>query len=323
MAFQNQNFYFPLQKGRYEVTPGLHALGTDFGNGHDDTLIFHIDANFSRYHQEKISARKERLDKYYCVEALAPTIQSYVARFIVRQLCQEHPKFFHYRRQDNFHYLACRLTGERLIFDRYFKLLSPLLENNGYLDTLDGLAMQLQEDFALLGITDTGEDRISALHLCFPNHWAAEEKIGRSFLNSHTPVPGMAKINRHVIPLLTSLLNRGPYVRFAWGLASDNRLNHHPIAPKNIDAGQWQGRHFDPANPQLYLRVERQVIQGFPAINTLLFTIRTYFYDVATLKQSKQQCQTLRAALQSMSAETLRYKGLTQNLPLILDWLEK
>lgn len=323
MTLQDQNFYFPLHKGRYEVTPGLHALGTDFGNGHDDTLIFQIDANFSHYHQEKISARKERLDKYYCVQALAPTIQSHITRFIIYQLCQEHPKFFHYLRQDNHHHLSCQLTGDRLIFDRYFKLLSSQPDNNGYRDSLDGLAMQLQEDFALLEITDAGDDRISALHLCFPNHWAAEEKIGQSFLNSHLPVPGMTKISRHVVPLLTSLLNRGPYVRFAWGLASDNRLNHNPIAPKDIDADQWQGRHFDPANPELYLRVERQVIQGFPAINTLLFTIRTYFYDVATLKQSKQQCQALRAALQSMSAETLHYKGLTQSLPLILGWLDK
>ena len=319
----HQNFYFPLQKGRYEVTPGLHLLGTDFGNGHDDTLIFQIDTYFPRYHQEKISARKESLEKYYCVTALAPTTQSQIVRFLIQQLCQEHPDLFHYQRQKNHHHLSCQLTGDRLTFDPHFNLVSSQPDNLGYQDGLDALAMQLQDDLALLEVSaDRETDKISALHLCFPNHWAAEEKIGQSFLHSHTPVPGMEKINRQIQPLLTSLLKRGPFVRFAWGLATDDRLNHHPIAPKNIATAQWQGRRFDPASPELYLRVERQVIMGFPAINTLLFTIRTYFYDVADLKHDNAKRQALLSALQTMSPETLRYKGLAQSLPLILEWLQ-
>jgi len=322
MSTRNQNCYFPLQKGRYEVTPGLHVLGTDFGNGPDDKLIFQIDANFSRYRDEKITARKESLEKYYCVEALAPNKKSYIARFIMHRLCQEHPTLFRYQFQDNHHHLLCRLTGDNLIFDPDFILLVTPPDSNGYVDNLDGLALQMQEDFALVEISDKRHDRITALHLCFPNHWAAEEKIGQSFLSSHAPVPGMARINQHANQLLNSLLNRGPFVRFAWGLATDNRLNHHPVAPEYTNNDQWQGRRFDSANPELYLRVERQVIQGFPAIETLLFTIRTYFYDIATLKQSPEKRQALQSALQSMSAATLHYKGLAQNLPLILDWLD-
>jgi hypothetical protein len=105
-------------------------------------------------------------------------------------------------------------------------------------------------------------------------------------------------------------------------LATDKYLNHHPNAPEGLDKNLWLGRHFDPTNPHLYLRVERQVIHGFPSINTFLFTIRTYFYDVATLKQSPSKRQAIQSALQSMSAATLRYKGLAESLPLILDWLE-
>jgi hypothetical protein len=322
MTTSDQNCYFPLQKGRYEVTPGLHVLGTDFGNGPEDTLIFQIDANFSCYREEKITARKERLEKYYCIEALAPTKKSYIARFIMHRLCQEHPTLFRYQLQNNQHCLSCQLTGETLIFDPDFVLLRPLPDSNGYVDCLDGLAMQVQEDFALVEITNKGHDRITALHLCFPNHWAAEDKIGQSFLSSHASVPGMAKINQRADLLLNNLLHRGPFVRFAWGVATDNRLNHHPVAPKYANNDQWQGRRFTPTYPELYLRVERQVIQGFPAIDSLLFTIRTYFYDIATLKQSPEKRRALLSALQSMSPETLRYKGLAEDLPLILDWLD-
>jgi hypothetical protein len=322
MTIQDQNFYFPLNKGRYEVTPGLHTLGTDFGNGHNDTLIFQFDANFTRYRDEKISSRKERLDKYYCIDALSSVTQSYITRFIILQLCQEHPKLFDYEQHHDHYHLSCRLTGEELVFGSDFTLLSPQTDNHDYQDCLDALAMQVQEDLALVEISPAGNDRINALHLCFPNHWAAEDKIGQTFLTSHAPVPGMEKLNQRANQLLTSLLNRGPFVRFAWGLATDNRLNHHPIAPENIDTGQWQGRRYDPTHPELYLRIERQVLKGFSAINTILFTIRTYFYDVETLKQSEDKRRALLSALRSMSPETQRYKGLTQSLPIILEWLE-
>jgi hypothetical protein len=323
MSTRDQNCYFPLPKGRYEVTPGLNALGTDFGNGHDDNLIFQIDANFPRYREEKITARKERLEKYYCAGTLAPDKKSYITRFIINQLCEEHPSLFHHQKRNNHHHLFCQLTDDILKFNSDFVLLNPLPDSNGYVDSLDGLAMQVQEDIALVEITDNGHDCITALHLCFPNHWAAEDKIGQSFLDSHAPVPGMAKINQHADRLLTNLLHRGPFVRFAWGLATDDRLNHHPVTPDYVNTEQWQGRCFNPTNPVLFLRVERQVIQGFPAINTLLFTIRTYFYDVAILKRASEKRQALQSALQSMSAATLHYKGLTQNQPFILDWLNR
>ena len=323
MSTRDQNCYFPLQKGRYEVTAGLYPLGTDFGNGHDDKLIFQIDANFPRYREEKITARKERLEKYYCAGTLAPDKKSYITHFIINRLCQEHPTLFRIQVWNNHHHLLCRLTDDRLKFDPDFILLSPLPDSNGYVDSLDGLAMQVQEDIALVEIPDNGHDRITALHLCFPNHWSAEDKIGQSFLDSHAPVPGMAKINQQADKLLTSLLHRGPFVRFAWGLATDDRLNHHPVSPDSANTELWHGRCFDPTNPELYLRVERQVIQGFPVINTLLFTIRTYFYDVAILKRVPEKRRALQSALQSMSAATLHYKGLSQNLPLILDWLNR
>jgi len=322
MINKKQNFYFPLDKGQYQVSPGLHALGTDFGNSNADNLIFQFDENFDHYRQTKIAARTEALEKYYCKEELVTKKISIINRFIIQQLCHESPDLFSYQEQNNQHYLHCELTGETLVFDPQYKLSGNHPDSIRYVDGLDALAMQVQEDIALVEKTNDGRDRIVALHLCFPNHWAAKDKISKSFLASHAPVPGMEKINQRAEQLLNSLLNKGPYVRFAWGLATDKYLNHHPIAPEGVDKNLWQGRCFDPTNPHLYLRMERQVIHGFPSIDTFLFAIRTYFYDVATLKQSPSKRQALLSALQSMSAATLHYKGLAESLPLILDWLE-
>lgn len=323
MPKHEQNFYFPLEKGQYQVTPGLHALGTDFSNNNADRLIFQLDDNFGHYRETKIAARTESLDKYYCSEQLDANKRSIINQFIFRQLCHENGDLFSSQHQDNQHCLSCRLTGETLVFDSHYELTATQPDTTGYEDGLDALAMQVQEDLALVERTSDGQDRIVALHLCFPNHWAAQDKIGKSFLASHAPVPGMEKVNQRVEQLLNSLLNKGPYVRFAWGLATDTKLNHHPLAPEGIDTKLWRGRRFDPDKPELYLRVERQVIYGFPELDAFLFTIRTYFYDVAELKQSPEKRLALQSALQSMSDATLEYKGLTENKPLILDWLQK
>ncbi len=83
-----------------------------------------------------------------------------------------------------------------------------------------------------------------------------------------------------------------------------------------------QGRVSIP-EPALYLRIERQVIWGFPAVEAALFTIRTYFQDVKVMKkQFPGQCDQLRAAIQSMSPASLHYKGLVHQWQDILAWLD-
>lgn len=116
------------------------------------------------------------------------------------------------------------------------------------------------------------------------------------------------------------LLYNGPYVRFAWGLATDTRLNHHPQPPVGvISASEWQGRVFNPDQPQLYLRTERQLILGLPEVGALLFTIRTYFENIGNLEDERKD--QLRLAIESMDEATLLYKGIGRSRDDILGWL--
>ena len=138
MPIHEQNFYFPLEKGQYQVTPGLHAFGADFGNNNADRLLFQFDENFDHYRQTKLAARTESLDKYYCQEELDTQKMSIINRFIIQQLCHESPELFSHQEQNNQHCLYCRLTDETLVFDSHYELSGIQADSPEYLDGLTG-----------------------------------------------------------------------------------------------------------------------------------------------------------------------------------------
>lgn len=133
----------------------------------------------------------------------------------------------------------------------------------------------------------------------------------------------MEKINRQGDAIAHTMITQKPMVRFAWGLSTNTRLNHHPESPPAVSVSQWQGRNFDPQHPQLYLRIERQVIWGLPEYEAALFTVRTYFRDCGVVKKDSILRSKLYAAIQSMTPKSLIYKGLVESKTSILEWLEK
>ncbi|MDX2243022.1 MAG: DUF3445 domain-containing protein [Leptolyngbyaceae cyanobacterium bins.302] len=315
--------YFPLANGRYEVKPGLVRFGTDFGNGEADQQVFQIDDNFAHYCQVKQQARRERLSKYVQTQNFTPAVERAIAQFMVDRLVQDHPQIFHLEQPLNYFVFQNQLTQERLIFNQNFDLQEIEAQVEiPYVSALDALVNQVQDDVTI--VSRAGEQHwISAIHLCFPNHWSAEEKIGREFARVHEPVAGMEAMNRRGVAIVHTMITRPPTVRFSWGISTDTRLNHHPEPPPEIPATQWKGRYFNPADPRLYLRIERQVVWGFPAVDAALFSIRTYFRDCQVLKQDAHLRSQLSAAIRSMSPESLAYKGLASRQAVILKWLEE
>ena len=316
-------FYFPPANGRYEVKPGLFPLGTDFGNDRLDQRVFQIDSNYREYIRQKNRALNENIQKYFCTDN--PSLQSLiqVSNYIAKQLCYEYPEYFTLEKNEDHLIMHCCVEKSLNQPDVYIPTRTASTDINLALSAINDLMQHIQEDIAIIELNEKGQDCISLLHLCFPNHWSAEDKIGKSFISSHMPVPGMSKINQRITQLLDAMINKGPFVRFAWGLSTDRRLNHHPEAPASVSQKNCSGRHFDPEHPELYLRVERQVINGFPDINAALFTIRTYFYDVSDIKNRPEKRDALVSALQTMSPEALTYKGLADSQPAILDWLAR
>jgi len=324
-AVDNAAYYFPLMSGRYEVKPGMMPFGCCLGNTQVDEQVFQIDDNFSDYRQAKLLAREERLSKYYQTCNYSQAVASAIARLIINRLTQEHPNYFECEKLiDNTLKFHSRLTKETLYFDAQLQL--QKVEGSqvvpAYASTLDALAAQVQEDLGIICRLADGNNFLSAVHLCYPNHWSAEKKIGQDFAKIHTPVAGMEKINRRGKAIANTMITHKPMVRFAWGLSTDTRLNHHPEPPPNVSVSQWQGRNFDLQNPRLYLRIERQVIWGIPEYEAALFTIRTYFRDCAVVKKDSILNSKLYAAIESMTPEALIYKGLVESKVSILRWLE-
>ncbi len=286
--------YFPPAIGRYEVKPGLFRFGKPLGGGEADGHVFQIDSSFPRYRQTKLESRAERLGKYFRVRDLAPETERAVVTFIVDRLIHEHPDLFALDGR----VLRCALTGDRVLLDDA--------------TAFDTLASQVQEVPAIVSVKDD-QHWISALHICFPNFWAPEEKIGASFAAIHEPVAGMEQMNRQSGDLVNVMLNATDgLVRFAWGITSDDELNHHPDKPSSS---------FDPANPSAFVRVERQTVWGFPNLGAALFTIRTYFHDCALIRRDTQRRASLIAALRSMSPASLAYKRLDNTRDELIHWL--
>ncbi|MFO8025929.1 heme-dependent oxidative N-demethylase family protein [Thiohalophilus sp.] len=313
--------YFPLSSGQYAIKPGFYRLGHDFGNGATDRRLFQLDRQFADYRQVKQDARCEQLDKYFCVTPEAADLAPILNRFLIDRLCSDFPGYFHLFQTREEQQLDCGLSGQSLQFTRdgHYLGASPANPANTppYCNGLDALALQVQEDLALLDLR--GEQaRLCAIHLCQPNHWDPREKIGRDFAKIHQPVPDMHRINARAAQLLQACLQEGPFVRFAWGIATDERLNHHPDPPPGTDRQQWQGRAFDPVHPAAWLRVERQVLHGLPQTSALLFTIRTYHTPLTRLSVNEQQL--LYQAIAGMEPHHREYKGLADPTAL-LNWL--
>lgn len=306
--------YTPFATGAYRVEAGLHSLERSFGNGAADHQVFQIDAAFERYLANKKANRGEDIQKYFSTDRFTPDLGCAAVSFMVSQLIQEHPSGFSFEENA----LRCELTGETILFDEEFNLLPG--SDESYLCAFDAVVSQVQEDVCVVRVDDQG-DRLVAAHVCSPSHWDPRNKIGENFVKIHEPVAGIEKVNAKAASLLEALVKDGRYQRFGWGVTTDDRLNHHPEAPRGFSGslGEWSGKCFDSNNPRLFVRVERQTLIGLPDVSAFLFTIRLHFVDCVTLSRAERSA--LCSALLSMSPEARDYKGLTQSFDAMVEWL--
>lgn len=301
----NLQKYLPFLNGKYSTAPGLISI-TKTAN--ESSLVFQIDENYRTYLKNKEICRKENIHKYLLEHELPVETAIAVNRYLLWQICVEYPEVFIY--DEKKWLLKNQLTKKEFIINEDF----ISVPGDEYLSVFDMLCSQLQEDFAICCLNEQ-KDWLAAIHLCAPNHWAAADKIGKPFDAVHAPVPDMEKTKQNYFKMLLSVIEKGPFTRFAWGIATDNRLNHHPDAPDGIDEHHWHGRKTDMHDPKFYLRVERQNLIGFTAINAFLFSIRTYFYDINELENEEKR--SLLSALKSMSPATLAYKGLNDKIEIL------
>jgi len=287
--------------------------------------LFQFDADFVRFRANKVACRAENLDKYVLAQNLAPELTEAVLRLLVVRLALEHPDFFTLGMGDHgAGVLQCALTGETLIFGQGMTLEDADRPNitPPYRDAFDAVCSQASEDIAVIHAPPGETDRIVALHLCAPSHWSGADKIGGSFIATHDDVPGFEKISRASGPLLDTLVNRGPFVRFNWGIEFSDRLNQHTDPPPGVGRADWNPRVFDPSAAEpFYLRVERQVLWGLPDVDAFVFAIRVYHTPARELRADPDKRAALAKALRTMPDATRHYKDLASTADAIAAWL--
>ncbi len=251
-----------------------------------------------------------RKGKYEVIAGLSP---------LKGEVFERDNRYDHYQAQkrlcfneDKNKYLC--LDNEYLKNESEYMQFLNICANHSYANT-EELTLNTQEDFAIIK-----GDKAVAISLCFPNHWDPREKISKNFNDIHIPVADFGPIAKNAQRLCRSMIERGPFKRYAWGLATDTRLNHHPEAPKDILEKNWQGRYFiNDGKHQLYMRIEKQHMVGLPKLDSFLFTIKTYFLNVSQIPVG--ELILLRDAIASMTAETMTYKGILNNKDEIKSYL--
>lgn len=286
----------PFLSGIYSTGPGLVPLSK---NGLPDNRIFDIDDDYDDYIRNKSECRKE-LAKHFCTKDFNPATELNACNYIARELARSYPEKFRYDETSGEKMLENRITGEDIRW-RNNIILSP----THYQSLFDAISNQVQEDLAVFQLdgdpASVGADRdwLAAIHLCSPNHWDPRDKVGRPFPEIHSPVPAMERTISQYKPMLKSVISKGPFARYAWGIDRDNKLNHHPAGPH-----AQTPRNAD----EYFIRMERQHLVGLPKVNAFLFTIRTYFIPVESL--NKEERVALASAIRSMTLESLRYKRM-------------
>ncbi len=324
--------YRPFLNGEYAVSAGLFRLGAQSipwrEDGAAETHTFALDADYERFVISKWAAHRRALHEYSGEANLSPDLRQAALEFTAHRLAADSGGAITWDGQlfrNGLLGWEARLEprwgglAELRRFDAPLAGLRSDLEPTG---ALDFLGLNAQEDLAIIArapdlqTSQTGRDWLAATHVLSPERWDPRDKLGRDFVAVHAPVAGSGPMNTTAPRLVEAVIGRGPFVRFAWGVTGDNRLDHHPAAPT-----PQRPAAFDPETT--FVRVERQTLTGFPAAHGALFTIRPYVYPLAVAVGTPGQARALGGALRTMTPEQQIYKGLRGVLPDLLIWLDE
>ena len=279
-VLDNDPFHYrPIKHGigpSSAIVPNLRKDGSPKGQ------IFQFDDQFRQYQQSKhLCYKHAHREKFYqqsvCSKVL--DVRREVTKTIINSLLEEYPQYFKIDLHDGLATLACRLTHEQICYDPEDMALVYTTGDLQYKDLFDALAFQVQEDMAVITNID-GIPTASIIHLHHPNSWSANAVIGQSFSKIHEEVKHrneqlVVKRPDNVAAVFCSKPVRLERVG-AISFRTSGILEHHP---DNSELESYLS-YFDKDDPKLIMRFERQTIQGLPGVNSFLFTIKTYMYDV-------------------------------------------
>jgi len=174
------------------------------------------------------------------------------------------------------------------------------------------LGASWEPDFVVLDRNEP--NRVLGGCVCFPSGWSLPEKVGKSLLATHAPVPGM---NRLLAPKIGQFISRLDskrcFQRTNWGLTGSQALDQHPdrrISPIGAAA--------DPATVDL--RIEWQALTGLTG-DLILFGIRVFHVPLARVRTTPPLAGLLADNLASMPDPVAEYKRLVDCRAHLISYL--
>ena len=320
MVTEADNLYPVINQQKFRFVTGFYPLHPAGQDKTDTNTCFNMNDEQCLYLNAKSDCRSENIKKYYLINNSDDLLlQSNTITTIIEQLKRDWPDSVDIDQQHTQQTIT--LTTPCGSLSLFYDGTVYTIDDTGYVDALDALITQLQEDVAIVQVNSAGHDQVELLHICFPNHWSPASMLGKCFAGTHAKVPEMSHITQRSAQLYKSVFKHGPLCRDTWGLATDTRLNHHPVPPPTIDANNWAGRAFNPNNPQLFLRTEHQTLLPFADGEHIAFLIHTRHLDVS--KMDKTRVTQLKQAIDTMPPAVRQYKGLTTSADAIMDWLDQ
>ena len=175
------------------------------------------------------------------------------------------------------------------------------------------LCLAFEDDFAVIdGATAT----IPWLAVCLPSRWAPETKVGSHFAAVHAPVADNAVLLSAAASLSRLVTGGERWERFVWTVSPEARLHQHPKRP----GASWSDGDL-PIEELAFFRSERQTFIPLPATGQAVFTIHVETLPLADALRDADAAARVHAAIASMSAEVLAYKGLDVVREPLLQWL--
>lgn len=178
------------------------------------------------------------------------------------------------------------------------------------------LSLVFAEDFAVI---DGATARIPWIAACLPSHWAPADKVGRHFAEVHAPVADnqtLLAASDHLARLVTGT---DRWERFVWTVTRTGNLQMHPA---HSAAKPWPaGGDAATLAAAAFFRTEHQTFIPLAGATQAVFTIHVESRPLAEAVDSSERALQLHAAIASMSAAVLAYRGLEVARDRLLEWL--
>ncbi len=305
----------PFASGAWKPSPDIRPLRRSV----DPRIFAAAPEDWRRVKAQILAGPRER-HVGYAEHADTDAVRGCISE-VVRLLWQERPDDFVVEGST----LSHRVSGAswRLGDDGHtvVGLLSAPAGTDAAFDVEDALALSMAEDMTVVHVdSEQRTNRLEYVHVCFPSLWDPSAKLGLDFAAVHRPVADSERLQAAGMDLMAMCSQRGPFIRWAWGLHTDDGLNHHPVtghvpsasataSPAELAASTW-------------LRLERQILLSMPQHDRVVFLIGVFVYPLSVLAERPEDRAALASTIRSMGADALSYKSLVERGARLLSWLD-